>query len=287
MTTPRRPYRTDLSDARWALIEPTLTTWRAAQGGLGIKKPVHDLREIVNAILYVNRTGIAWEYLPHDFPPYKTVHSYFTRWAADGTTETIHNLLRGKVRRAAGRQTEPTAAIIDSQSVKTSNNVPEASQGIDAGKKIKGRKRHLATDVLGLLLVVIVTAASVSDTAAGRDVVDRLAATHRHISTAWVDAAYRTTVIERGAAHGIDVQVVSKAPGQKGFQPLPKRWAIERTNGWIMLHRRLVRDYETSPEHSRAQIHWAMIDNMSRRLTHEATPSWRDDQPEPDTSTPT
>lgn len=287
MTTPRRPYRTDLSDARWALIEPTMTAWRAAQGGLGIRQPVHDLREIVNAILYVNRTGIAWEYLPHDFPPYKTVHSYFTRWAADGTTEKIHDLLRAKVRRAAGRDTEPTAAIIDSQSVKTSNNVPEASQGIDAGKKIKGRKRHLATDVLGLLLVVIVTAASISDTAAGRDVIDHLAATHRHISTVWVDAGYRTTVIERGSAHGIDVQVVPKAPGQKGFQPLPKRWAIERTNGWIMLHRRLVRDYETSPEHSRAHIHWAMIDNMSRRLTHEATPSWRDDQPETHTPTPT
>lgn len=283
MTTSRRPYRTDLSDARWALIEPTMTAWRATQGGLGIRQPVHDLREIVNAILYVNRTGIAWEYLPHDFPPYKTVHSYFTRWAADGTTEKIHDLLRGKVRHAAGRPAEPTAAIIDSQTVKTSNNVPEHSQGIDAGKKIKGRKRHLATDVLGLLLVVIVTAASVSDTAAGRDVVDRLAATHRDVSKVWVDSAYRATVVERGAAHGIDVEVVTKTPGQKGFQPQPKRWAIERTNGWIMLHRRLVRDYETSPEHSRAHIHWAMIDNMSRRLTRETTPSWRDDHPETDT----
>lgn len=276
MTTPRRPYRTDLSDARWALIEPTLTAWRAAQGGLGIRKPVHELREIVNAILYVNRTGIAWEYLPHDFPPYKTVHAYFTRWAADGTTETIHDLLRGKVRQAAGRDPEPTAAIVDSQGVKTSSNVPETSQGTDPGKKIKGRKRHLATDVLGLLLVVIVTAANISDTAAGRDIIDHLADTHRHISTVWVDAGYQKSAVARGAAHGINVQVVSKIPGQKGFQPLPKRWAIERTNGWIMLHRRLVRDYETSPEHSRAHIHWAMIDNMSRRLTHEATPSWRD-----------
>ncbi|MEV0806338.1 transposase [Micromonospora sp. NPDC050200] len=97
---------------------------------------MHDLREIVDAILYVNRTGIAWEYLPHDFPPYKTVHSYFTRWAADGTTETIHGLLRGKVRRAVGRDTEPTAAIIDSQSVKTSSNVPESSQGIDASRDV-------------------------------------------------------------------------------------------------------------------------------------------------------
>lgn len=276
MTTPRRPYRTDLSDARWALIEPTMAAWRAAQGGLGIRQPVHELREIVNAILYVNRTGIAWEYLPHDFPPYKTVHSYFTRWAADGTTEKIHDLLRGKVRRAAGRDPEPTAAIIDSQSVKTSSNVPETSQGTDPGKKIKGRKRHLATDVLGLLLVVTVTAANISDTAAGRDVIDHLADTHRQVSTVWVDAGYQKSAVARGAAHGIHVQVVPKTPGQKGFQPLPKRWAIERTNGWIMLHRRLVRDYETSPEHSRAHIHWAMIDNMSRRLTHESTPSWRD-----------
>jgi transposase len=274
--TPRRPYRTDLSDARWALIEPLLSEWRSARGGLGIAKIQHDLREIVNAILYLNRTGIAWEYLPHDFPPYKTVYGYYAKWEKDGVTEAIHEALRGQVRRAAGRSEEPSAAILDSQTVKTSGNVPESSQGIDAGKRIKGRKRHVATDVLGLLLVVLVTAASVHDTVAGRQLVDELAAGRPDIVTAWVDSGYKQSVIDRGATYNIDVQVVVKDPDQRGFKPQPKRWAIERTFGWLMLHRRLARDYETNPERSRTMIHWAMIDNMSRRLTGETTPTWRD-----------
>lgn len=279
MSTPRRPYRTDLSDARWALIEPMLSAWRAGRVGLGISPIQHDLREIVNAILYVNRTGIAWEYLPHDFPPYKTVHGYFALWEKEGITEAIHNALRGKVREAAGRSSEPTAAILDAQTVKTSSNVPEHSQGIDAGKKIKGRKRHVATDVLGLLLVVLVTAASVQDTTGGRVVVEQVARRHPSVKTAWVDSGYKQSVIDQGAQHGIEVQVVSKDPQQRGFKPQRKRWAVERTFGWLMLHRRLVRDYETNPQRSRAMIHWAMIDNMSRRLVGESTLSWRDDCP--------
>jgi transposase len=277
MTTARRPYRTDLSDARWALIEPTLTQWRSQRAGLGIAPIQHDLREIVNAILYVNRTGIAWEYLPHDFPPYKTVYGYYSLWEKQGVTEAIHDLVRGRVRRAAGRAEEPTAAILDSQTVKTSTNVPESSQGIDAGKRIKGRKRHVATDVLGLLLVVLVTAASVHDTVAGRQVVDELATNRPAIVTAWVDSGYKQSVIDRGAQHNIMVDVVTKAPEQRGFKPQRKRWAVERTFGWLMLHRRLARDYETLPERSRTMMHWAMIDNMSRRLTGETTTTWHDD----------
>src|SRR6266566_7103935 len=182
--TPRRAYRTDLSDARWALIEPVLSAWRQAraEAGLGLSAPVHDLREIVNAILYVNRTGIAWEYLPHDFPPYKTVYDYHAKWERDGVTEAIHDALRGQVREAAGRSVEPSAAILDSQTVKTSGNVPESEQGIDAGKRIKGRKRHIATDTLGLLLVVLVTAASVQDTPGGRAVIAELAARYPSVT---------------------------------------------------------------------------------------------------------
>src|SRR2546421_7345349 len=279
VNTPRGASRTDLSDAGGALIEPMLLTWRAQRAGLGISKIQHDLREIVNAILYVNRTGIAWEYLPHDFPPYKTVHGYFALWEKEGLTEAIHDALRGKVRQAAGRDTEPTAAILDAQTVKTSGNVPEHSQGIDAGKKIKGTKRHVATDVLGLLLVVLVTAASVQDTVGGRAVVEQVAARHPVVSVAWVDSGYKQSVIDIGAAYGIDVQVVTRDPQQRGFVPQRKRWAVERTFGWLMLHRRLVRGYETNPQRSRAMIHWAMIDNMSRRLTGESTPSWRYDCP--------
>ncbi len=151
----------------------------------------------------------------------------------------------------------------------------------------KGRKRHIATDTLGLLLVLLVTAASVQDTTGGRDVVDQLAARHPGVVKAWADSGYKRSVIETGAAHGIDVQVVSKDPGQKGFAPLPRRWAVERTFGWWMLHRRLARDYERLPERSRAMIHWAMIDNMSRRLTGESTQTWRDNPAETDESSVT
>jgi transposase len=277
VTFSRRPYRTDLSDARWALIEPMLSAWRAGRVGLGISPIQHDLREIVNAVLYVNRTGIPWEYLPHDFPPYKTVHGYFALWEKEGVTEAIHDVLRGKVRQAAGRDVEPTAVILDAQTVKTSGNVPEHSQGIDAGKRIKGRKRHIASDVLGLLLVVLVTAASVQDTVGGRAVVGQVAVRYPQVSVAWVDSGYKQSVIDTGAAYGIDVQVVTKDPQQRGFVPQRKRWAVERTFGWLMLHRRLARDYETNPQRSQAMIHWAMIDNMSRRLTGESTTSWRDD----------
>jgi transposase len=278
---PRRGYRSDLSDKRWALIEPVLAAWRAGRGGLGIKQPTHDLREIVNAILYVVRTGIAWEYLPHDFPPYKTVYDYYSQWEADGTAEKIHDLLRVQVRRKAGRAAEPTAGVIDAQAVKTADTVPEAEQGIDAGKKIKGRKRHIAVDVLGLLLVVVVTAASVQDTNGGKLVVDGLAAACPLLTLVWVDSGYKARFVEHAANAGITAEVVAKEPGQKGFKALPRRWVVERTLGWLMRYRRLARDYETNPRRSRTMIHWAMIDIMGRRLTSENTQTWGHDLSEP------
>ncbi|WP_285691997.1 IS5 family transposase, partial [Actinoplanes sp. NBRC 103695] len=220
----RRPYRSDLSDARWAVIEPVLTRWRAARPGLGINRPVHNLREIVNAIFYVTRTGIAWEYLPHDFPPAKTVYDYYAKWEKDGTTQQIHDLLRRRLREAQGRDESPSAAVIDAQSVKTSCNVRESEQGIDAAKKIKGRKRHIVTDTLGLLLAVVVTAASVSDTAAGRGLLDEVAVAYPTVRKVWVDGGYQATVWRRGAQHGIDVETITRRPAEKGFRPLPRRW---------------------------------------------------------------
>lgn len=285
---PRRPYRSDLSDARWALIEPVMSAWRAvrAEAGLGLSEPAHDLREIVNAILYVNRTGIAWEYLPHDFPPYKTVFDYYAKWEKDGTTQALHDLLRGKAREQAGRAAEPTAAIIDAQVVKASSNAPEASQGYDAGKKTKGRKRHIATDTLGLLLALVITAAAVQDTNGGKQVTEQLAERHPTVSAGWVDGGYKTGFLEHAASHGITFEVVRKPEDQKGFAVLPRRWVVERTFGWLVLHRRLVRDYETLPERAATMIYWAMIDNMSRRLTGETTQTWHDDNPEPGTPSP-
>ncbi|MEW5625961.1 IS5 family transposase [Streptomyces hydrogenans] len=272
--TSRRAYRSDVSDARWALIEPVFAAWRADRSGPGTAARVHDLREIVNAILYVNRTGIPWEYLPHDFPPFKTVYDYYAKWEADGTTERVHDLLRDRARQANARTAEPSAAVVDAQSVKTSSNVAEASQGIDAGKKIKGRKRHLITDTLGLVLTVLVTAASVHDSAGGKQVLTELAAAHPGVTKVWADGGYQTSVIQHGAHLGIDVEVVQR-PRMKGFQPLPKRWVIERTFGWLMQHRRLARDYEALPQRSRTMIHWAMANKMSRELTGESAPTWR------------
>ncbi|WP_310729564.1 IS5 family transposase [Streptomyces sp. N2A] len=279
----RRSYRSDLSDARWALIEPVFTRWRTDRTGPGTAARIHDLREIVNAIFYVNRTGIPWEYLPHDFPPYKTVYDYYAKWEADGTTQQVHDLLREATRRARGRTATPSAAVVDAQSVKTSSNVAEDSQGIDAGKKIKGRKRHLATDTLGLVLAVLVTAACVQDAAGGKQLLDQIATAHRSVGKVWADGSYQGSVIDHGARLGIDVEVV-KRPSRTGFRPQPKRWVIERTFGWLMQHRRLTRDYEALPQRSRAMIHWAMSNTMSRALTGESTPTWRTETGNPPTT---
>jgi transposase len=154
--------------------------------------------------------------------------------------------------------------------------VPTAGQGYDAGKKIAGRKRSIVTDTLGLLLAVTVTAANFSDGAAGLPLLTQVAADNPTIVKTWADSAYRTTVIEGGAALGIDVEVVRRDPATRGFTPLPRRWVVERTLGWLMFHRRLVRDYEALPTRSEAMIHIAMIDLMTRRLTRENTQTWRD-----------
>jgi transposase len=284
----RRPYATDLSDARWALIEPVLSAGRAgrAAAGLGLAAPAHDLREIVNAILYVNRAGCAWHLLPHDFPPHQTVYGYYAAWERDGTTAAIHDLLRAKARERAGRAAEPTAAILDAQSVKTSCNPPESTQGLDNAKKIKGRERHIATDTPGLLLAVLVTAASVHDNAGGQALIRHLAASRQDVARVWVDAGHKRAVADEGAAHGIDVQVYTKPAGLKGFHATP-RWPVERTFGWLMLHRRLARDYETLPERPITMIHWSMTDNLSRRLTGESTPTWRTESARTDELTAT
>ncbi|WP_030253155.1 IS5 family transposase [Streptomyces violens] len=277
--TPHDGYPSDLSDDRWALIEPVLTAWRARRRrdapDFG-RPPEHDLRRLMDAILYVDRTGIPWRYLPHDFPPWQTVYGYFAKWQHDGVFAQLTGLLRRLVREAEGRSSEPSACVLDSQTIKTSANVPLAGQGTDAGKRIVGRKRHLGCDTLGLLLIVAVTAASVSDTAAGVTLLSRIASAHPGIRKAWVDAGYRTRTIDHGARLGIDVQPVSRPPGSRGFTVIPRRWTIERSIGWLMHHRRLARDYESHPHRSEAMIQLAMIALMARRLTGETTPNWRD-----------
>jgi transposase len=276
----RATYPSDLSDARWALIEARLTAWRQARtdAGVGGRVAEHDLREIFNAILYVNRTGIAWRYMPHDLPPWQTVYWYFKTWKDDGIFTDLNYTLNGLVRNKTGRRIDPSASIMDSQSVKTSTNVPAATQGIDAGKKIIGRKRGIITDTLGLLLAVIVTAASVSDNTIGIDLLDHATTTYPTLTKAWVDTGFRQKVVEHGATLGVDVEIVSKDPQVKGFTIIKRRWVVERTLGWLMHHRRLARDYETLPTTSENMIRIAMIDTLTRRATGETTPTWRDPQ---------
>ncbi|GAP50267.1 transposase IS4 family protein [Streptomyces azureus] len=230
----------------------------------------------MNAILYVDRTGVQWRYLPHDFPPWETVYGYFAKWQKAGVFAQLNGLLRELVRQKEGRRASPSACAIDAHSVKTSTSVPATSQGTDAGKKIVGRKRSIVTGTLGLLLAVLVTAASVQDSVAGARLLGQVAADHPTVRKVWVDGGYRKHFVEHAATLGIDLEIVQRTPGTKGFTPIPKRWAVERTYGWLMLHRRLARDYETLPARSEAMIHLAMTDLMARRLTGENTLSWHD-----------
>ncbi|MFB9909753.1 IS5 family transposase, partial [Allokutzneria oryzae] len=271
----RDPYPSDLSDARWALVEPVLTAWREQRRRRGLpigRPPEHQLRDILDAILYVDRTGIPWRYLPHEYPPWQTVYAYFAHWQRDGVFERLSGLLRRLTRTSSGRQAEPTACALDAQSVKTSTNAPRSTQGADPAKKIVGRKRSIVVDTLGLLLAVLVTAASVPDSVAGERLTDHLAAVHPTVGKAWVDAGYRQHLVEHAATLGIDMEIVHRDPGIRGFAVVPRRWVAERTFGWLMLHRRLARDYEALPSRSEAMIHIAMIDTMARRVTRESTP---------------
>ena len=273
----RSAYPSDVSDARWALIEPILAAWRKARiDRRPTRKPAPTgLRDIFNAILYVNRTGIAWKYLPHDFPPHGTVYFYFAAWRDAGIFTQIGYELTGMARAKEGRAPEPTAAVIDTQTVKTSTNVPVTSQGTDAGKKIVGRKRGIVTDALGLLLAVAVTAASLSENAVGIHLLDQAKSAYPTISKVWADTGFKNAAVEHGATLGIDVEVVPRKSDIRGFHVVKRRWVVERTFGWLMLHRRLARDYEVLDSSSEAMIHIASIDNLARRITDENTQTWR------------
>ncbi len=205
------------------MLEPILSAWRAERRGKGIdigRPPEHDLRRIMDAILYVDRTGIPWRYLPHDFAPWETVYGYFAAWQKDGVFDQLNGLLRRLVREAAVRDAEPSACVLDAQSVKTSANVPAGGQGIDAGKKIAGRKRHIGVDTLGLLLAVWVTAASVSDNAGGIHLLSHIAKAHPRITKARADTGCRTKAIDHGASSA-STSRSHAATGPEGLQGHP------------------------------------------------------------------
>ncbi|WP_226962400.1 IS5 family transposase [Streptomyces sp. C8S0] len=259
-------YPSDLTDEQWALVEPVLPPARV--GPKGGRREKHPRRRIVDAVFYVVRTGGSWRQLPKDFPPWPTVYWYFTWWHDDGTVERVHDALRDRVRQADGRSPEPSAGLIDSQSVRTADTVPAATRGFDAGKKVKGRKRLIVTDTLGLLLAVHVVAASVQDRDGARRPLLWTRLDHPGVKKIWADQGFAGHLVHWTAAVlRRELEIFRKDPGQKGFQVQPKRWAVERTLSWITAHRRLARDYEQQPAHSETMIRWAMIGIMVRRLT--------------------
>lgn len=268
----RRPrYPSDLTDEQWRLLEPearaVMAELRKGPGGAPMS---HELRAMLDAIGYVTRYGIEWRALPVDFPPWSAVYAFFERWSARDLPRRLAERLRARIRVAVGRAELPTAAVIDSQTVRGADTVAASSAGYDAGKKTKGRKRHIATDCLGLLLIVTVTAASVQD----RDGAHRLLALLRErfstISLVWADGGYAGRLITWATtALRLTVTIIKRNDDTTGFIVLPRGWVVERTFGWLTRHRRLVRDYERRPDHHEAMIWWASVSIMTRRLTRE------------------
>jgi transposase len=266
-----RRFPSDLTDAQWHLLAPLLPAPRSGPGRPG--RPATSRRALVDAILYVLWTGCPWRALPDRYPHWRTVHHHFARWAADGTLARLHAVLRSRVRAAAGRTPAPTAAVIDSQSVRASDWVSRATKGYDAAKKVHGRKRHVAVDTCGLLLDVLVTPASTQDRDGGRRLLWRLRRHYPTIRLVWADAGYAGKLVTWAQqVLARTVQIVRKRQGVHRFEVLPRRWVVERTFSWLGKCRRLAVDYERKPEHHQAWVQWAMVRVMVKRLARQAPP---------------
>jgi putative transposase len=254
-------FYTSLTDAQWAFLKRLLP--KRSQRG----RPPTDRRRILDAILYVVKGGIQWRLLPRCFPPWKTVYHIFRKWTLDHTWETLNARLRTLVRATHRKRSRPTAAILDSQSVKSDPH--GGAVGYDAAKKIKGRKRHLLVDTLGLVLGVLVTPASTPEGDGAKALLAPLLGWFTWLRLMWVDGGYSGATFAQwvqGIRPKLEVEVVKRSDDVQGFRVLPRRWVVERTFGWLMRQRRLVRDYETTETSAQAWIYIAMIRIQLRRL---------------------
>jgi putative transposase len=258
----RKPYPSDLTDAQWEIIQPLIPVYR-----VGRPRTV-NMREVLNTLFYQARSGCQWDMLPHDLLPKSTVFDYFSQWRDDGTWQRITDALRQKVRVAADREPSPRVAYIDSQTVKATEIAED--RGFDGGKLITGRKRHILVDSLGLLLVVLVTAANADDGTSAPAVLARLTAEHQsRLEVIWGDTKYHNHALEGWlVAHpgGYRIGVVGRPAGSVGYVKLPKRWVVERTFAWLGRYRRLSRDYERYADSSEAMVQVSSIHRMLRRL---------------------